>query len=172
MKRNILAVLWLAVALPFLPQATGNCDEQTPSFTNEDIEKYKGQPSSYTNQDIERYSSTTGNSAQGSKKEVKDENIPARKEAQQKKDQESWCKRATALKRKVERCRREASDTEQSISQENESHSPSAKKKNSQRSRLKKTKDALARAEEDLNDLEYEAQRKGIRPGWLRCQFD
>jgi hypothetical protein len=30
----------------------------------------------------------------------------------------------------------------------------------------------LKAEEQELNDLENEAHRKGVPPGWLRCQFD
>ena len=47
-----------------------------------------------------------------------------------------------------------------------------SKKVNTLQSRLKKAKDHKSSTERDLKDIENEAHRKGIPPGWLRCQFD
>jgi len=148
----------IIIALSVLSFA-GNalCEEKPLSFTNDDIDKYRN-PSDSKPQEQRK----TAPSA------IRDGD----KKAREKQEQEYWCKRATMVKRKIESAGRDIREREDDISQEQSKSVRTSRKMNTLRSRLKKAKDQLSSAESDLSDIEREAHRKGIRPGWLRCQFD
>jgi hypothetical protein len=152
-----LLPLALIAALLFLFAGAGFCEEKSPSFSNDDIDKYRN-PSDNGLQERRRTTTSV----------KKDEN----KKAQGKQDQEYWCKRATVMKKKIENAERDVREREEDISREQSKTFHTSRKMNTLQSRLKKAKDHLSSAERDLNDIEHEAHRKGIRPGWLRCQFD
>lgn len=150
---------WTLVALLlFLSAGAGFCEERPLSFSNDDIDKYRN-PSD----NRPREQKKTPPSAI-----KKDDNKKAR-EAQ---EQEYWCKRATMAKRKIDNAGRDLRDREEAIAQEQSKSIRTSRKMNTLQDRLRKAKDHLSSAERDLNDIENEAHRKGIPPGWLRCQFD
>ncbi|MBI5848577.1 MAG: hypothetical protein HZB31_11660 [Nitrospirae bacterium] len=152
-----LLTLALAAAMLFLFAEAGFCEEKPLLFTNDDIDKY-------------RKSSDNKPQEQGkiSPSAKKDEGTKARG----KQEQEYWCKRAAVAKRKIEKAEREVKEQEEEISRERSKSVHTSRKMNTLQSRLKKAKDHLSSAEGDLTDIENEAHRKSIPPGWLRCQFD
>ncbi|MDP2157488.1 MAG: hypothetical protein Q8K68_07260 [Nitrospirota bacterium] len=133
------------------------CEEKPVSYTNDDIDKYR-RPSDNRPQEQRRTTTSV----------KKDEN----KKAREKQDQDYWCKRATAAKRKIEHAGRDVRERQEDISREQSKDIRTSRKMSTLQGRLKKAKDQLSSAEGDLSDIENEAHRKGIRPGWLRCQFD
>ena len=149
--------LALIVALLFLFSGAGFCEDKPLSFSNEDIDKYRN-PS-------DNRPGEQGKTAPSAKKDKS-------KKTQGKKEQEYWCKRATVAEKKIENAGRDVREREEDISLEQSKSVRTSRKMNTLQSRLKKAKDHLSSAESDLNDIENEAHRKGIRPGWLRCQFD
>lgn len=156
MKRYLLLLIFISITL--LPLAgTGWCEEKPQVYSNEDIEKYRN---------------PSDNRSTVQKRDVAAEKSGEKKIAREKQDQEQWCRRATALRRKIDLAKHELSETEKDIARENEKKVQTSGKKSSLRTRYKKAQYNLSRAEMDLSDLENEAHRKGIKPGWLRCQFD
>jgi predicted nucleic acid-binding Zn-ribbon protein len=147
----------LAAAAFFLFTGAGFCEDKPRSFTNDDIDNYR-MPSDNSPQEQRK----TAPSA------IKDESRKARG----KQEQEYWCKRANVVKRKIEKADRELREREEEISHEQSKSVRTSRKMNTLQSRLKKAKDHLSSAERDLSDIENEAHRKSIPPGWLRCQFD
>lgn len=145
------------VGLLFLFAGIGFCDGKTPSFTNNDIDNYRN-PSD--NRPREQRKTTAS--------AVKDGNRKAREQQ----EQDYWCKRANNLKRKIENAGQEVREREEQIAREQSKNIRTSRKMNTLQSRLKKAKDHLSSAERDLNDIENEAHRKSIPPGWLRCQFE
>lgn len=145
------------VGLLFLFAGIGFCDGKTPSFTNDDIDKYRS-PSDNRPREQSRTAPAT----------VKDGNRKAREQQ----EQDYWCKRATIAKKKIEQAGRDVKEREEDLSREQSKSVRTSRKMNTLQSRLKKAKDHLSSAERDLNDIENEAHRKSIPPGWLRCQFD
>ncbi len=133
------------------------CEEKPLLFTNDDIDKYR-YPSDNRPQEQKRTAPST----------IKDGN----KKAREKQEQEYWCKKATVVKKKIENAGRDVRGREEDISREQSKSVRTSRKINTLQSRLKKAKDHLSSAERDLNDIEHEAHRKSIPPGWLRCQFD
>jgi len=147
----------LAAAVLFLFAGPGFCEEKPLSFTNDDIDKYR---------------KTSDNRPQEQKKTPTSAKKDENKKAQGKQEQEYWCKKATIAKKKIENAGRDVTEREEDISREKSKSVRTSRKVNTLQSRLKKAKDHLSSAERDLKDIESEAHRKGIPPGWLRCQFD
>lgn len=139
--------------------------EEAPYFSNKDIEKYK-KPSDDKTPDVKI-----------DKTERKGE---AAREKKIQQEQEYWCKKATQYNRKVEVAQDEVKGTEKELSDLKDALSQGTlrKKKSVERNiksnqkKLDGAKNRLKYAERDLGDLEDEAHRKDIPPGWLRCQFE
>lgn len=149
--------LTLIAALLLLFSGAGFCEDKPLSFSNEDIDKYRN-PSD----------NKPGEQGKTAPSAIKDKS----KKTQGKKEQEYWCKRATAAEKKIEHAGRDVREREEDISREQSKSVRTNKKMKTLQSRLKKAKDHLSSAERDLNAIEHEAHRKSIPPGWLRCQFD
>lgn len=155
-SRTLLS-LALTAAMLFLFSGSGLCEAPPPSFSNADIEKYRS-PSD--NRPYEQGRAAPHEKTEGNKK------------VRGKEDPEYWCKRTTSAKKEIEKAGREVREQEEAISREESKTVRTARKMNTLQSRLKKAKDHLYSAESGLTDIEHEAHRKGIKPGWLRCQFD
>jgi len=127
--------------------------KKTSSFTNEDIEKYKNPPESKSP------------AAGKDRKTEKDERAQKISEEREK---EHWCKKAAPYKRKVDDTREEIRETEKELSES----TLSKKRHKTLEKKLALCRKKFRSAEQDLGDIEAEAHRKGIPPGWLRCQFE
>ena len=134
-------------------------EKNIPVFTNQDIDKYKVKSEGKV-QDVKigKVSPNSGN------KERAQKIIEA-------KEQEYWCKRATVQKRKIEHIQEDISDSEKNLSGEVGGRVTHKKKKEFTK-RIEVSRKKLKYAERDLADIEDEAHRKGVPPGWLRCQFE
>jgi len=141
----------------FLSTGAGFCEAPPPSFSNDDIEKYRN---------------PSDNRPREQKRTAPSEKNYEDRRPRGKQEQEYWCKRTNTAKRKIENAERDVREQEEAISREESKRVRTSKKMNTLQSRLKKSKDKLHSAERDLNDIEHEAHRKEIKPGWLRCQFD
>jgi peptidoglycan hydrolase CwlO-like protein len=103
-----------------------------------------------------------------------------KKSGSEKQEREYWCKQGTKHKKNIEKAQQEISDTEKELeSLKKEASMEIGNKRTALDKKIKKTekklreaKKELAKREKDLNILENEAHKKGIPPGWLRCQFD
>jgi hypothetical protein len=124
-----------------------------PYFSDKDMEKYK-MPSDNKSPDAKVNRTAT--------KAVKTQE---RKEQQ---DREYWCRKATVLKRKIEKGQDDISETEKELSAQDLKR----KKRIALEKTLARSKKQVAYTEKDLADFDDEAHRKGIPPGWLRCQFE
>jgi len=147
----------LAAAVLVLFAGAGFCEDKPLSFSNDDIDKYRNSSDNRPQEQRRAAPSTK-----------KDENTKAR----EKQEQDYWCKRASTAQRKIENADRDVREREDAISREESKNIRTSRKMSTLMSRLKKAKDHLSSTEKDLIDIENEAHRKGIRPGWLRCQFD
>ena len=154
---RVLSPMAMIAVLYFLFAGAGFCEAPPPSFTDEDIDKYR---------------SSSDNRPQGPRRTQPQGKKDEKRKAQEEKEQEYWCKRATGARKKIEYAGRNVREQEAEISREQSKTVRTSRKMNTLQIRLKKAKDHLSSAEEDLNDIEHEAHRKGLPPGWLRCQFD
>jgi len=161
-KRHLFYSFILAIICViglYSPAVSGDSFQQKESryFSNEDIEKYKS-PSD---------NKTPKTKAVETKKKVE--------KTKEQKEKEYWCKRATEYKKKIEKAREDVEETEKKLAEIERDPLPDAKGKKALKqlnTKLRKSKKQLRNAEKDLGDFEEEAHKKGIPPGWLRCQFD
>jgi DNA-binding transcriptional MerR regulator len=129
------------------------------------------EPLYFTNKDIEKYASPADENVSPAavKPSRKNDGSKDSREAQEK---EYWCKKTAPCRKKTERVREEIQEIEKEIAENKDRVLSSHKSVNTLRKKLERTKKKLKTAEHDLSDIEEEAHRKGIPPGWLRCQFE
>lgn len=128
----------------------------------------RGESVVYTNEDIEKYRKPSDKIARDAKAPVARELKEQAKGAESQKEKDYWCKKATAYRKGIE----EAGDNVKEAENKLSGLKPKDKKKISQAQKnLERARKELRMRERDLSDLEEEAHRKGIPPGWLRCQF-
>ena len=157
----VLAAGLFATPVHGAPEPTGSRPEV---ITNKDIERYK-LPS-----DAHSQSPTRAKTAERDEK--------ARKSGE-KEEQEYWCKRATYYNKKVEKARAELEKQEERLAELREDASKELdKKRKGVEKEIKRTREKIRNAqrevkerEKELDRVEHEAHKKGIPPGWLRCQF-
>jgi len=133
----------------------------------------------FSNKDLETYKNPSDNKVPGPKPEKREGKKDGLKEIREELEREQWCKQATVLRRKIEKAQDEVTESEDKLSVEKEAGlQKDIKKKKAADRKLKRLQQDLDRdkkrlryAEKDLADLEEEARRKGVLPGWLRCQW-
>jgi hypothetical protein len=86
-----------------------------------------------------------------------------------------WCKNGTHYQNRVDAAKAALREAE---AKRSEAEAKAERNKKGKRKAaavsdtgVRKATNNLERAEKQLSDLEQEAHRKGIPPGWLRCQF-
>ncbi len=138
----------------------------------------------FTNQDIEKYKKPSDSEPQSTKIDRTIDKTSERREKAEKikeeREQEYWCKKATVYKRRIEKAQDKVEEAEKELSElQNAEPLTSIQKKRATEKKIKELQKKLERgrkqlkyAERDLSDLEEEAHRKRIPPGWLRCQFE
>jgi hypothetical protein len=156
MKRpSVLMLVFLGLSAALSPAVVfgGNASfhEEVPTFSNKDLDTYKSSSNdtSQSGIDVDR----RGDSIK----------MAARKEQREK---DYWCNRARAYRKKIDKAAGEITEAGKDRGGAGRKQSKTAVKK------LGREKKQLRDAEIDLRDLEDEAHRKGIPPGWLRCQSD
>jgi hypothetical protein len=122
----------------------------------------------FSNEDVERYKMPSDDKAPGKRVNSTETAEEKAREKKEQLDRENWCKRANSYKRKIERAQDEISEIEKDFSAEKMSQ----KKKIALDKKLRKAEKKKEYAEKDFADLEEEARRKDVPPGWLRCQFE
>ena len=126
-------------------------------------------PHVFTNEDITKYSRPEDT-------HVRDTEPVLRKDRKQrnreKHEMEYWCKKASACKKKIKKAKTDVKKIEMEIYDAKTKSLHPEKKIASLNKRLEKAGDKVKDAETDLGELQREANRKGIMPGWLRCQFE
>jgi hypothetical protein len=128
--------------------------QEAPYFTNQDVERYR-EPS-------DKSGSAPKLSETGTRKE-------AAARSQQRKEAESWCRKAGHCRKRIEKDQEDVQELEKAL---DDLKDAKGKKRTSIEKKLAKTRKHLRNSEKDLAELEDEAHRKGIPPGWLRCQFE
>lgn len=80
--------------------------------------------------------------------------------------------KASPQRKKIQKLKGEIGQKEKELAQENTRSLSGNNKTKALNKELSKIRNRLKEAEENFGDLEGEAYRKGVRPGWLRCQFE
>ena len=127
-------------------------------FTNEDLEKYPVAP-------ISKDKSPTDTSPPDTRgKEVQ----------QNKEDPQLWCNRARELEDRISSAKVAYTRAVEEKIQADRDYlnvgSPQVRE--AAASKITQTEANIQAAESALRDLEDDAHRRGIPPGWLRCQFE
>jgi len=135
--------------------------EQSPSYTDRDLNQYR-------NPADDRSTTTPAPSRRLAKKAADSDS----------KEKESWCLAGTRHAKKIDvaKERLQSADALVAKRQEEADRKPSdakARKRlaDAHKKQVKEQK-KLAQEEAALSTLENRAHRKGIPPGWLKCNFD
>jgi len=140
--------------------AERSVEEQPQIFTNQDIEKYKERSEAKATTDTKTVSRDDMERARNDEKQSIRED----------REKEYWCKKASAYKKKIKKADDDVKETEREIAQESSKGTNRGKKTAQLQKKLEKAHKIVEYAEADLGELEDEAHRKGVPPGWLRCQ--
>lgn len=163
---SAFVILWLSAFISGSDAALGGspAQDQKTVFSNRDIEKY-------------RYPSDLSERQQAdSRKEGKKDGIRKREEQQ---DKEYWCRKATHYRKKLEKAQEEVRKQEERLEELKDSASQELggkrkalekEVKNTQK-KLRTARKGVEDGRRDMDRLEDEAHRKGVPPGWLRCQY-
>ncbi len=138
-------------------------EETSTVFTNKDLKQYRKKPDT-TSYKIPKRTYQSSSPASSKRDHPK---------------YDSWCSKGTKQRNKVDRAKTEVEEAAAAlddVKSETEGYrvykgkSEKASRLNSAEKNLEKAKERLRDAEYALSDLEAEAHRKDIKPGWLRCQ--
>lgn len=138
-----------------------------------------GDPQLYTNEDLERYERQYQSEKEFTAQSKKDGKLrKASGRVRHVDQQEYWCKRGTAAQEKLDQAKEKVVKAEEYCA---EMRSKTFWRRGAQRKvaaserklekALEKAKENLQAAERTYRKTDDEAHRKGIPPGWLRCQF-
>ena len=162
--RSIAVMMFLCITGLFIPATVPESLAESTIYSNQDIEKYK------------RPADNTARAEKNSRSEAKKEKAGKAAEQQEK---EYWCKQATSYKNKMDKAQDEAGKQEKRLAELKDAAGQEIGKKrkslekeisNTQK-KLKNAQKQLEDRQKDLDRLEGEAHKKGVPPGWLRCQF-
>jgi hypothetical protein len=136
----------------------GSVQNQQRFFTNQDLEQYK-----FTSD----YRSEMKNDFQA----VPDEKAGRRERILKEREKEYWCKKGSEAKKKIEKAEHSVALIEKEISIGESKTLKDGRKDQRLKKDLKKAGRQLTDAKVELDEIENEAHRKGVPPGWLRCQI-
>jgi hypothetical protein len=142
--------------LPAVASGGGTAEKGTPYFTNKDIEKYSMPSDRQQEVSEEKHPKTTVHA----------------KETAKEKEKEHWCKKASSAKKVMDKKQDRITELEREISERRGRGVSGGKTEKSLQKRLAKAKREHGYAEKNYEEIAEEAHRKGIPPGWLRCQFE
>ena len=153
---KLLSTGFLCIAVAAALPSAGTAQDQVPVYSNSDVERFR-QPS-----DSQAAEPTKG---------LKSDRKADARAAKDNIERERWCKKATAQRDEIEKAQYEVEVSGKKLREEEEKNFRSKKTKQLQE-KLVLAKRKLTREEKELTDIENEAHRKGVPPGWLRCQVD
>ena len=133
------------------------------------------QPLSFSNKDLKPYGDSADHKTREAQStELKSSEIQKTKaeDTRHQKEKEYWCKKAAPQRKKIQKLKGEIGEKEKELAEENPRSLSGNKKTKALNKELSKIRNRLKEAEENFGDLEGEAYRKGVPPGWLRCQFE
>jgi hypothetical protein len=155
-KGTTFFIFCLIILLACLFPCAGSAQQDIPTFSNKDLERYK---------------SPTDEAPVPATRRTVAKRRTAGKDEQREKDY--WCNRARAYQKKIDRARDKVKEVEQLASDESGGLAfTESRLKKPTRRKYERAKKELKEAERELRYLEEDAHRKDIPPGWLRCQFE
>ncbi len=167
----------ISIALLYAAAGPARAETQqdaSPSFTNKDLEPYRPPAAAETDS-----RSAVGASAKISKDHTAEKRQKA-EEIAGKKDQEYWCKKGrqvnkslTLAKDEVDELTARLHELETTEAQVIGKRKSSLEKQRNKAGRnLKAATKRLRERQETLAELEHDAYRNNIPPGWLHCQHE
>ena len=171
MIRKLLCIPVFFFCLSASVPAADPQQETSRSFTNKDLEQYRSEPNPQVPPAAD-ISAVTINQ-KGGKKEKPHVGLD-------KKEQDYWCRKATQINKKIAKDKEKTGELTVRLTEisEAESHVLGAQRTKLSKQRAKTEKDLktagkhLKERQGELAAIEDEAHRKGVPPGWLRCQFE
>ncbi len=162
MKSSLLYIFWaVTIGTAFMLSGAYAADSSQKSLT-------------YSNKDLQPY-------VDSSPRELREPDSPHPKGpnktktatvSREQREKEYWCKKASGPRKKIQRLNDDISEKEQQLAETSRNGAIRNGKTMALNKEIAKTRKRLKYAESDLRDLEDEAYRKGVPPGWLRCQFE
>jgi hypothetical protein len=132
----------------------------------------------YSDQDLQKYQNQADDNS--TYNEISSPEIDTNKASVVKADpneaplQKLWCRKGTHYRKKLDLAKERYEKAKKDFSDKKTLYMYSKVKYctyNSAKSHLRSTEERLSQADRDLRDIENEAHRNAIPPGWLRCQF-
>ncbi|MGE5894944.1 MAG: hypothetical protein ACM34I_12880 [bacterium] len=140
-------------------------------------EKSVQEPGVFSDEDLQEYSDRSDNessSVTGPQKRKGNRKTAVDQKKGGTADKQYWCKQGTLYRAKVVKAKNEVKDAEREFSEREYEYyrGTTSSKYATAKKNLEKARSRLEKAEQDLSDIENEAHRNWIPPGWLRCQFE
>ena len=143
-----------------------------PSFSSGSEHSSSGDMPVFTNKDIEKYKSSSDNNSPAAYIARPSANPNRARDIKEDREKDYWCKKAAPFRNNIEKTGDEIKEVEKELGERKDKGLSGGKTEKSLQKRLVRSKKQLKYAERDLAQIENDAHRKGIPPGWLRCQFD
>ena len=131
----------------------------------------------FTNDDLKKQNSPENRASAGKQPHAASSAVNKRKLQKNAEDgaKEKWCRAGTRYRNRIDAAK---ASLENAAKKHAEAEAKAEQRKKGRQKAAAvsdtgviKAKNNLARAEKQLSDLEQDAHRRGIPPGWLRCQF-
>jgi hypothetical protein len=140
--------------------------------TGADDRSSREQPRLFTNQDIGHHEiPPEENTPKNILPADRDEKKNQRQRLIEEHEMGYWCKKASAYRERIDYADGAVKEIEEEISEEGRKSSRSSKQTAQLQKKLEQAKKLFRGSEADLDELEQEAHRRGVNPGWLRCQL-
>jgi hypothetical protein len=154
MKRHIMFLLTLMLSVLMLSHGLAVSSDR--SFSNTDLERYKGD--------------VNGVIIPETAPPVPVKKEKTAKKKQDEKSKEYWCSSGSSQRAKVNRAKAMVETAERKLA-DIDNLSLKNKIRSDAERKVRSAKKKLYRAEQAFKDLEQTAHRQNIPSGWLRCQF-
>jgi hypothetical protein len=162
---RIFYFLLIVLSLSFCPFPAIAADDQPRVLTNDDL---SGRPRAENQKPADN---------PGAKKESRQKKIRPSKQAGDR-DKERWCKDGSRYRNRVDEAKANFYEAEKKYSEARDRADSRFPKKKKQMLKaavsdaaVRKARLKLEKAEKQLLDLEQDAHRKNVPPGWLQCRF-
>ncbi|HEX8947756.1 MAG TPA: hypothetical protein VF790_02270 [Dissulfurispiraceae bacterium] len=167
----LLLLLFTAFPLTVAGQARADARTDNKPAQREDL--------TFSNQDLEKYKPASDNKAQAVKPPRTEEKKEKTQKTEEQKEKEYWCKRAEYYAKKIEKAQDEVDKQEERLDELKDAASRELGKQRKlldkeikkTRKKLESARKQVAARERDMARIKEEAHKKGVPPGWLRCQF-
>lgn len=145
------------------------------SFSGAVLRAAHSEDAVYGNEDLKRYAKPSDRKAPKTVPARSDDRKERARAIEEQKEKEYWCKRASAFRKRVEEANDAVREAEAKLAALGSTPSKDKTKDRKRAAQAQKSVDharkELRERERDLSELEDEAHRKGVPPGWLRCQY-